>query len=84
MRRKVLQISDCLLPSFLGMGPHAYEVIKDGIPEGGRIVGAMFDAFGCGPTLKLVIESGTFDVVPNGMPYPEIMPILKSIETATP
>jgi hypothetical protein len=76
-----LKIGSGFLPVFLGAGDHAYCVVRDPLPDGTLIVGATM-----APDLLsvvLLLESEQFPEVADGMPYPEIVPILMKPENHT-
>jgi hypothetical protein len=74
-RVRLLTIGDGFLPMVFGGGDHHYSVVRDGLPADARVVGCRHWDW----RLELLIESESFDVVPDGQPIPAIEPIFLSL-----
>lgn len=81
-RRKVLHVScDFLLYLLKPDARPACEFASDPIPSNVRIVDARLDHFKCGNgSMVLILESPEFDVVPEGHPIPQLMPVYKRLD----
>jgi hypothetical protein len=78
-RRKTLRMSNIFLPCLVGEGPRHYEVVKDALPPDTTIVNVrMSDDF---RSLVLLIESESFDEIPEGLQYPEIDPQFRRLDS---
>jgi hypothetical protein len=76
-RRKVVRLGLSFLKQFFTDGPHAYSVIRDGLPEDARILNVRMD-FSC-RHIDLLVESDSFEPILEGSSYPELCPLLGNI-----
>ncbi len=73
MKMKIFSISAELLKNVFQSGtyPERSVLVKNGLPEDAKICDIRFNGFDrC--TVELLIESESFDFIPEGCPYPHM------------
>ena len=82
-RRRVVPLGNPVLPFLLGEGSHcAYEIFGDGFPPRARVVEARMSDDG--DRVILLVESDSFDPVPDGEEYPEVVLVIKEYPKLVP
>lgn len=78
-RRKILRISNNFFPMLFGRDVrHFYEISEDGLPPDARVVNCHMG--GDWTTVVICLESSEFDEVAEGLPYPEITPVIRTLD----
>jgi hypothetical protein len=81
MGKRILRISDNLLPTLFSPGDHPrYRVDGDPIPKGARVINADFSFLRGSPAIFLLLESPEWDDVPEGCQIPEVVPQITEID----
>jgi hypothetical protein len=75
----VIRISDRFLADLFCEGARTYRVVKDAVPSDAQVVAVQFD-FSIAPAqIHMLVESDSFDEVPEGQPWPELDPRMETI-----
>jgi sirohydrochlorin ferrochelatase len=85
MGRRVVEMSDIILPLFFGEGVHHYRV-EVGLPKDVRIVNAVFEfpQRAGHEVVKFLLESDEWEEPAEGQPYPRFDPLQKTIHKTDP
>ena len=81
MGRRILLMGRDFFLDIFGPGPRGYEVIEDALPPGTRIVKVSMDAYFSTDQIAFMLESPDWPEVAEGARVPEIMPVLRRLET---
>ena len=78
-RRKAIRISDRFLADLFREGARTYRVVKDAVPADAQVVSVHFDFSMAPAMIFMLVESDSFDEVPEGQPWPILDPKMETI-----
>jgi hypothetical protein len=80
MKYKILRISPGLIFDLLSSGSHpkeSYSVTGDPVPNDAKLINAKLPVHGWPSTIELLLESSSFEDVPEGDKIPFLEPIVE-------